>query len=39
MKPKYTPPVLETVPLLTALSLLSASNEDFIIDPIDAELQ
>lgn len=39
MKLKYTPPVLETAPLLTAFSILSASNEDYIIDPIDAELQ
>lgn len=39
MKRKYMPPVLETAPVLTAQSILLASNEEFIIDPIDAGLQ
>ena len=38
MKLKYTPPVLETSPLLLAISLLVASNEDYTINPIDAGL-
>jgi hypothetical protein len=39
MKQKYIPPVLETAPLLTAFSILTASNEDYIINPIDAGLE